>query len=244
MSPAVTAPFLIINVKAYLYGDQALRLARLADGLSRDADVDIMFAAQHADIRLIAEHTDRLIVAAQHMDPIAPGRGMGHILPESLAAAGARAVILNHAEHPLTVADLDADLVRAREVGLSTVVCADSIAQCQMIARLGPDVMICEPSSQIGKGTLTTDDYIRDSTTAVKEVDPAILVLQGAGVSTGEDVATVLALGADASGGTSGIVCAPDWSATVSEMLIPLRAEKDRRSQCAPPSGPPLQRLR
>ena len=230
MAPVIAAPFLIINPKAYLYGDQALELARLADRLSLDFGVDIMFTAQHADIRLIAEHTDRLIVTAQHMDPINPGRGMGHILPESLVAAGARAVVLNHAEHPLTLADLDAAVVRAREVGLATVVCADSIAQCRLIAQLGPDVMICEPSSNIGSGSLSTDDYIRDSTAAVKEVDPAIMVLQGAGVSTGEDVARVLALGADASGGTSGIVCARDWSATISDMLAPLREVKHRRT--------------
>ncbi len=230
-TPVIAAPFLIINPKAYLYGDQALELARLADRLSLDFGVDIMFTAQHADIRLIAEHTDRLIVTAQHMDPINPGRGMGHILPESLVAAGARAVVLNHAEHPLTLADLDATLVRAGEVGLATVVCADSISQCRLVAQLGPNVMICEPSSNIGTGSLTTDDYIRDSTAAVKEVDPAIMVLQGAGVSTGEDVARVLALGADASGGTSGIVCAQDWCATISGMLAPLRDEKDRRRQ-------------
>ncbi|WP_084648230.1 triose-phosphate isomerase [Acidipropionibacterium thoenii] len=231
MNRVIEAPFLIINPKAYLYGDQALELAQLADGLSQDFGVDIMFTVQHADIRLVSEQTERLIVTAQHMDPINPGRGMGHILPESLVAAGARAVVLNHAEHPLTLAELDAALMRAREVGLATVVCADSIAQCRVVAQLGPDVMICEPSSNIGTGSLTTDDYIRDSTAAVKEVNPAIMVLQGAGVSTGEDVARVLALGADASGGTSGIVCAPDWRSTISDMLTALRAEKDRRNR-------------
>ncbi len=231
MDRVIEAPFLIINPKAYLYGDELLRLARLADELSLEHGVDIMFTAQHADIRLIAGSTAHLVVTAQHMDPITVGRGMGHILPESLVSAGARAVVLNHAEHSLTLADLDASLVRAREVGLATVVCADSIAQCRVIAGLGPDVMICEPSSQIGKGTLTTDDYIRDSTAAVKSVDPSILVLQGAGVSTGEDVARVLALGADASGGTSGIVCAPDWRTTISGMLTALKAEKDRRNR-------------
>ncbi|AXE39635.1 triose-phosphate isomerase [Acidipropionibacterium virtanenii] len=230
MDRVIEAPFLIINPKAYLYGDELLRLARLADELSAEYGVDIMFTAQHADLRLVADNTERLVVTAQHMDPITPGRGMGRILPESLVAAGARAVVLNHAEHSLTLADLDANLVRAREVGLATVVCADSLAQCQAIAGMGPDVMICEPSSQIGKGSLTTDDYIRDSTAAVKEVDPDILVLQGAGVSTGDDVARVLSLGADASGGTSGIVCAPDWRAKVTEMLEPLQAARRDRS--------------
>lgn len=158
------APFLIINPKAYLFGDEMLRMAMLADELSATHGVDIMVTAQHTDLRLIAEKTNHIIVAAQHMDPITPGRGMGHVLPESLVAAGAKAVVLNHAEHPLTLADLDASITRAREVGLLTVVCADTLVQCRVVAEMGPDVMICEPTAQIGKGALTADDYIADST--------------------------------------------------------------------------------
>ena len=224
------APFLIINPKAYLFGDEMLRMAMLADELSATHGVDIMVTAQHTDLRLIAEKTNHIIVAAQHMDPITPGRGMGHVLPESLVAAGAKAVVLNHAEHPLTLADLDASITRAREVGLLTVVCADTLVQCRVVAEMGPDVMICEPTAQIGKGALTADDYIADSTLAVKEVNPSIMVLQGAGVSSGHDVARVLSLGADASGGPSGIVCAPDWRERITDMLIPLKAEKNRRN--------------
>lgn len=37
------------------------------------------------------------------MDPLEPGRGLADILPESLVAAGAEGVMLNHVEKPLTL---------------------------------------------------------------------------------------------------------------------------------------------
>ena len=75
------------------------------------------------------------------MESLRPGRGMGHVLPEALAAAGVRATFLNHAENPMTVGELAATMARAREVGILTVVCADSVEEARAIAELRPDVM-------------------------------------------------------------------------------------------------------
>lgn len=216
-------PLLIVNPKAYLGGAETLELARLTDELAGEFGITTIFTAQHVDLRMVAEATTNLVVTAQHMDPIAPGRGMGHILPEGLVEAGVRAVVLNHAEHPLSIDVLDRTLVRAREVGLATIVCADSDAQCRAIADLGPDVMICEPTAAIGTGQMDSGDYIERTTRIVKEVDPSILVIQAAGVSTGEDVARVLAQGADGSGGTSGILKHPDHRQILTDMYTAIR---------------------
>ena len=59
------------------------------------------------------------------MDSLTPGRGMGHVLPESLKEAGAEAVFLNHAENQKTVSELYATIKRAKELGMITIVCAD-----------------------------------------------------------------------------------------------------------------------
>lgn len=216
-------PLLIVNPKAYLYGEELLRLARLTDELAGRFQIPTIFTAQHADLRLVAENTLDLTVTAQHMDPITPGRGMGHVLPESLVDAGSRAVVLNHAEHPLSLADLDATMERAREVGLATIVCADSDAQCRAVAHLRPDAMICEPTAAIGTGAMDAGDYVERTTRIVKDVDPAILVIQAAGVSRGADVARVLSQGADGSGGTSGIIKHPDWREILTEMFSAIR---------------------
>lgn len=227
-----TAPFLIVNPKAYLGGADTLRLAKLTDELADQFGVSVIFTAQHVDLRMIAEQTTHLTVTAQHMDPIVPGRGMGHILPEGLVEAGAQAVVLNHAEHPLSLAVLDATMKRAREIGLMTIVCADSDKQCRAIACLGPDIMICEPTANIGTGQMEAGDYIERTTHIVKEVDPAILVIQAAGVSTGADVAQVLTSGADGSGGTSGIIKHPDWRAILTDMFTAIATHKNGAASC------------
>jgi len=224
----VRSPFLIVNPKAYLASADTLALARLTDELAEQFGIDVIFTAQHVDVRMVAENTSRLVVTAQHMDPIVKGRGMGHILPDSLRDAGAGAVVLNHAEHPLTLAVLDETMQRAREVGLATIVCADSDAQCKAIAGMGPDIMICEPTANIGTGQMDAGGYIERTTRIVKDVDPTILVIQAAGVSTGADVARVLVQGADGSGGTSGIVRHPDWRAILTEMFTAIADHKNR----------------
>jgi triosephosphate isomerase len=228
-APTLRTPFLIVNPKAYLGGADTLQLALLTDELAGEFDIDVIFTAQHAYLVEIARRTTHLMITAQHMDPIMPGRGMGHTLPEALVEAGATAVVLNHAEHPMTLAQLDATMRRADELGLATIVCADTERQCRAVAQLGPKVMICEPTANIGTGTMDTGDYIERTTRAVKEIDPSILVIQAAGVTSGADITRVLEQGADGSGGTSGIVRAPDWRVVLVDMFSALKDHKTSR---------------
>ncbi|MFV0428746.1 MAG: triose-phosphate isomerase [Arachnia sp.] len=229
MAPSTpAAPFLIVNPKAYLGSADTLRLALLTDQLAGEFGIDVIFTTQHVDLRMIAEATQHLTVAAQHMDPITKGRGMGRILPDSLVEAGTQAVVLNHVEHPLSIAELDETLQRAREVGLMTIVCADSDAQCEAIAGMSPTMMICEPTANIGTGQMDTGDYIERTTRLVKGIDPSILVIQAAGVTSAADVTRVLDQGADGSGGTSGIVAHPDWRHILTEMLTAMRTHKNK----------------
>lgn len=221
-----TAPFLIINPKAYLGSADTLKLARLTDELAEQFGISVVFTAQHVDLRMVAEATEHLTITAQHMDPIRKGRGMGHILPDSLVEAGVQAVVLNHAEHPLELAVLDETIQRAKELGLMTIVCADSEAQCRAVAHLHPTMMICEPTANIGTGKMDAGDYIERTTSVVKSVDPEILVIQAAGVTGAEDIARVLDQGADGSGGTSGIVRHPDWRQVLTEMMTVIAAHK------------------
>ena len=93
----VRVPFLIVNPKSYLYGEESLALAKAADLAASETGVQVLFTAPFADLRYIRENTEHVMVTAQHMDSLRPGRGMGHVLPESLKAAGAEAVFLNHA---------------------------------------------------------------------------------------------------------------------------------------------------
>ncbi|MGL4606760.1 MAG: triose-phosphate isomerase [Eubacteriaceae bacterium] len=228
MKRKIRTPFLIVNPKAYIYGKESLELGILCDELSKEYDLDIIFTAQHVDIQKVSDETENIFVTAQHMDGIVPGRGMGHILPEAIKAAGAEAVVLNHAEHPLTTTQLDKAIKRGDALGLLTIVCSDSPEEAKAVAQLKPDIMICEPTTLIGTGSTSSDAYIASTNKAVKSVDENILIVQAAGVTTGEDVYRVIMEGAHGSGGTSGILNAPSRKEKIIEMLEALKKAKTK----------------
>ena len=227
---AIRAPFFEIGPKNYLFGDGILDLARAADAASEKYDIDIIFTAPYQDIRMVAGETERLFVFAPHMDSLQPGRGLADILPESIKAAGAAGVMLNHCERPLSLSVLHRTIQRAAGIGLITIVCADSIDEAKAIALLDPDIIVAEPSGLIGTGKTSDLEYVQASIKAVKSIHPGILVLQGAGISSGEDVFKVILAGAEATGSSSGITKAKDRNAMVDEMVRAVREAWDERN--------------
>ncbi len=225
----VSIPFFEIGPKSYLYGDDILELAVAADKASEKYGVDIIFTTPVVDIRRVREATKNIHVFAPHMDAIYPGRGLADILPESLAAAGADGVMLNHCEKPLDFEVLKETIKRANEVGLTTIVCADSMADASKIAELAPDIIVAEPSELIGTGVSVGKEYVEAATNAVKNVNSNILVLTAAGISNGEDVYNTIIAGADATGSSSGVAKAPDRAAMVDEMISAVRRAWDER---------------
>lgn len=228
----IHAPFFEIGPKSYLYGDDVVELAKAADAASERYNVDIIFTTPIIELRRVKDATHHIHVFAPHMDPLRPGRGLADILPESLKAAGAEGVMLNHCEKPLTIAELKATILRADEVGLATIVCADSIAEASAIAHLCPNIIVAEPTELIGTGKASDKDYVEASTRCVKEVNPDILVLQGAGIKCYDDVYRNIFAGADATGSSSGIVALPTRearNAMVDDMIRAVREAWDAR---------------
>ena len=225
----IKAPFFEIGPKSYLYGDQILDLALAVDAASEKYDVDIIFTCPVVDIRRVKDATKRIHVFAPHMDPIPVGRGLADILPESLVAAGAEGVMLNHVEKPLSFEVLAATIKRAEEVGLTTIVCADSMADAEKIATLTPDIIVAEPSELIGTGVSVGPEYVEAAMQSVKKVNGDILVLTAAGIAGGEDVYNTIIAGADATGSSSGVAKAADRAAMVDEMIAACRKAWDER---------------
>lgn len=227
----VTVPFLFVNPKSYLWGKESLELAKAADKICEESGVMIFFTCPYADLRLIAENTSHVVVTAQNMDSLKPGRGMGAVLPESLVEAGAKAVVLNHAENQKTLAELYACITRAKELGLITIVCADSTTEAKAVAELGADVILAEPTALIGTGTTADASYTIDCCREIKAVDPNVKVMIASGITTGEDCYKVVINGADGSGSTSGIVNAPSRAGRVEEMIRAIQKAMDDRAK-------------
>ena len=227
---SIRAPFFEIGPKSYLYGKDVLELALAADAAAEKYGVDIIFTCPVVDIRSVAQATRFIHVFAPHMDPLYPGRGLADTLPESLVAAGAEGVMLNHCEKPLAFDTLAQTIRRADEVGLVSIVCADSLADASRIAALAPDIIVAEPSELIGTGVSVGEEYVQAATKSVKDVNPDILVLTAAGISCGQDVYNTIIAGADATGSSSGIAKAADRAAMVDEMIAAVRKAWDERN--------------
>ncbi len=223
----IRAPYFEIGPKCFMWGERMLKLAKEVDKIAYKYDLDVILTPQYADIRLLAENTHYVHIYAQHMDDLYPGRGLGSVLPESVKEAGAVGVMLNHAEKKLTMDKIRSTIARADEVGLATIVCADSVAEIAEIAAMGPNLIVAEPTELIGTGVASDMGYVRDTIEAVRKINPDIMVLQGAGISGPDDVANVIRAGAQATGCTSGVFKAKDPEAAAEEMLYTLRKTWD-----------------
>jgi triosephosphate isomerase (TIM) len=220
-------PFFETSVKNYIYGDAVFEYAKAVDEGAKKYDIDAIFIAPYTEIRRIAEHTDRLFVFAPYMDTLRPGRGMADVLPEAIQAAGAKGVLLNHCERPMTLSQIKATIDRANELGLITFACADSIAETKAIAQFRPDIINPEPSELIGTDRASDMGYVVETLRVVKALYPDILVEQAAGITTGAQIYDFIMAGNDAAGSASGILKSPDPFKLLDEMMSNVRRAKD-----------------
>jgi triosephosphate isomerase len=225
----IKPPFFEIGPKAYLYGEKALRLARHADRMSEKYDVRIIFTPQYVDIPLIASKTEHILVFAQHMDSLEIGRGIGSVLPEAIKEAGADGFLLNHSEKRVTIKEINKTIQRGDEVGLASMICADTPAQAIKIAKQNPNIILAESPELIGVGKRDNNDQeeITKINELVWQVNPEILVLHGAGIQCGQDIYEIVKRGAQGSGSTSGILLASDPFQMLEEMIRAMRKAWD-----------------
>jgi len=215
-------PIILVNFKTYIEatGKKALKLAEMAEEVSLKTEVCVGVAPQFTDIALIAEKVS-IPVFAQHIDPVKPGSSTGHILPESVKEAGAVGTLINHSERRLIMADIDSAVKRAREVGLTSVVCTNNAAVSAAVAALKPDMIAVEPPELIGTGipvSKAKPEVVTGTVDVVKKINPKIIILCGAGITKGEDVAAALRLGTEGVLLASGVVLAKDPNEALSDL--------------------------
>ncbi len=227
MKRSFRTPFFEIGIKNYIFGDDVLQLAQMADEAAIRYDVDVMMITPYTEIRRVADHTERLIVLAPYMDLAEPGRGIANILPEALQAAGAAGVVINHSEKPMTIQAIAGTIEKARELGMLSFVCADTVAEAKAIALFHPDIINPEPTELIGSGAQSDMGYVKETIKAIKSIDPSIVVEQAAGITTPEQVYDLIIAGADAVGSASGIFKNRDPVAVAQEMIRSVRRAID-----------------
>lgn len=206
----ITTPIIVVNFKTYAEatGKKALELAKNCEKTGLETGICVGVAPQFVDIPVIAGAVS-IPVFAQHIDPIKPGSSTGHVLPEAVKEAGAVGTLINHSERRLKLADIDAAITRAREVGLTSLVCTNNTAVSVAAAALKPDMIAVEPPELIGTGipvSKAKPEVVSDTVELVKKINPKVIVLCGAGITTEEDVAAALRLGTEGILVASGVV--------------------------------------
>jgi triosephosphate isomerase len=197
----IKIPLILVNFKAYpgTIGEEAIEKAKIAEEISQETNVCIGIAPQFVDIARVADSVS-IPVIAQHIDLIDFGRHTGYILPESVKKAGAIGTLISHTERKLTDDVIRLTIGRARQVGLSSIVCCDMRSSCARLARMFPEMIAFEPPELIGTGISVSKakpQALAQAIRLVKRVNPDVIMLCGAGITTGDDVSTSLELGAE-----------------------------------------------
>ncbi len=231
MEPFFRVPYFEIGIKNYIYGDEVLKFAKEVDRFSVKYDVDVFMIIPYTEIRNVSEHTEKLIVLAPYMDLLHPGRGIADVLPEAIHAAGAKGVVVNHCEKPMSLSAIAQTIARARSLDMLSFVCADTVSEAQAIAMLHPDIINPEPTELIGGQQMSSMEYIRESIRAIKEIDPNIIVEQAASITTARQVYDLIRSGVEATGSASGIFKSKCPLETAEAMIRSVREAIDDRKR-------------
>lgn len=191
-------PIIIVNFKTYLEatGQRAVALAKQAEKVSIETGTYIVVAPQCADITRVSEAVE-IPVFAQHIDPIKPGSHTGQILADAVKEAGAVGTLINHSERQMKLADIDGVAKMAIENDLVSCVCTSNPSISAAVAYLHPDIISIEPPELIGSGVAVSKakpEEVTETIRLVRKVNSEALLLCGAGISHGEDVAVALKL--------------------------------------------------
>jgi triosephosphate isomerase len=191
-------PVIIVNFKTYLEatGRKAISLAKQAEKVSKETWAYIVVSPQCADICRVAEAVE-IPVFAQHIDPIKPGSHTGQVLADAVKDAGAVGTLINHSERQMKLADIEAVVKMAIEKDLVSCVCTSNPPISAAVAYLHPDIISIEPPELIGSGVAVSKakpEEVTKTIQLVRKVNSEALLLCGAGISHGEDVAVALKL--------------------------------------------------
>ena len=214
------APLIVVNFKTYstALAEHAETLGKLMAGVETDARMVAVTSA--FDLSRVSSISG-LEVWAQHLDPVGQGSHTGWLEPQTAIARGASGTIINHAEHKVSI-DHVRELMSMLPDDFQICACAADVAEARALAELGPTFIAVEPPELIGGDiSVTTADpaIVSDTVAAVKEVNPDVRVLCGAGVKNGQDVATAISLGAEGVLLASGVTKANDIPGVLRDLV-------------------------
>lgn len=193
-------PVIAINFKAYptAFGEKGLSIAKAAERVWRElGNVEIIVIPPYTELRLILSNVE-VPVYAQHAEPYGFGAYTGWIPIDALKEVGVKGVLVNHSEHRLRLDQIVEIVQKARNLGLETLVCADTPQAAKAVAALNPTAVAVEPPELIGTGIAVSKakpEVVTSTVDAVRSVNKEVIILTGAGITTADDVEAAIRLG-------------------------------------------------
>lgn len=190
---------IVLNLKTYdLTIQNALLFTDVASEVVADTGLRIVVCPPAPYLREAAERFSG--VFAQHVDADPPGAFTGSIPVEMLRALKVKGSLLNHSEKRVPQDMVKVAVERLHSSGLESLVCAATAKEAASMAHFSPTFIAVEPPELIGSGVSVSrskPEIVINSVKAVKEINPKIMALCGAGVSDRDDVKKALELGAE-----------------------------------------------
>lgn len=223
----IELPIIAINFKTYpqATGEKAVLLAQTCEKMAQEYGVSVIVAPQIPDLYRVSKAVS-IPVFSQHMDPGDPGRFTGHVLGETLVEAGCNGTLLNHSENRMLLADIEASVRKAEKLHLYTIVCTNNPLVSVAAASLQPNAVAVEPPELIGTGISVSQaqpEVISGTVEKIRAVNKDVVILCGAGISKGEDVAAAIKLGAQGVLLASAVAKAKEPEKVLADLIAPLR---------------------
>ena len=218
-------PLIVVNFKTYAtaMGHKAVQLAQAMERASQD-HVRMVAVVSAFDLHAVKQAAPSLEVWSQHLDPVGQGSFTGWLQPENAIERGSQGTIINHAEHKVEIEHVQ-NLMQQLPEGFPICACAADVDEAHRLADLGPTFIAVEPPELIGGDiSVTTADpaIVSDTVNAVRNINPDVRVLCGAGVKDGKDVKTAVELGAHGVLLASGVTKASDVDAVLADLVAGL----------------------
>ena len=210
----------IINCKNYeeIAGEKIIKLAKIAEKISKKYKIKIAIAPPHHLIPLITKFG--IIVLAQHLDDKKVGSTTGFMIPEIIKKSKIDGSIINHSEHRITESEIKNLVKRLKKLKLKTIVCVKNVSEAKKYAKINPTFIAIEPPELIGTGRAISTEkpqLITNSINAVQSAKNSTKLLCGAGIVSAEDVSRAVELGSKGILVASGVIKAKNWESIISD---------------------------
>ncbi|MEI6462795.1 MAG: triose-phosphate isomerase [bacterium] len=179
---------LIVNYKNYKSGfaDNGMALSKLI----AEANSEVYFAPPQVELSRYSNMKNPALSrlgVAQHVDVSEGERSTGFITPEILNNLGISFTIVNHAEHEISLEQIESTIKLCKKYSIKVFLCFKSIKQLELFRVFSPEYYVYEPEELIG----TKNSVVQTQPETIENLREMLegkKLLIGAGINSEDDI--------------------------------------------------------